>query len=166
MMEGNISPIKKLEMKKPDVNSIVIFDKELSNDDLKFLEDEFDFFKEDIDKFLANYKNIGVVFKLTPIREGFKKEWRIFLNNAIKKSYEFSKFNNLFVGNGYDKILFVTCKRLLKIDLEKLNEVIEEINYRIEGYNTKIDAELRDIPVSIEEEKKGFFKRIRDIIKG
>ena len=38
-----------------------MLDKGLSGSDLKFLEDEFDFYKEDIDKFVSQYKNLGIV---------------------------------------------------------------------------------------------------------
>ena len=59
-----ISTARKLGMRKGDVISIIMLDKGLSGSDLKFLEDEFDFYKEDIDKFVSQYKNLGIVFKL------------------------------------------------------------------------------------------------------
>ncbi|GAF89343.1 unnamed protein product, partial [marine sediment metagenome] len=58
-MEERISTIKKLELKKEDIQSMIIFDRGLSGSDLNFLEEEFDFYKEDINNFVASYKNLG-----------------------------------------------------------------------------------------------------------
>ena len=162
-MEERISTIKKVELKKEDMQSMIMFDSKLSVNDLKFLEDEFDFYKEDVDKFAANYKNLGIVFKLTPIQKEFLADWKIFLQKVIKKSYEFDKFHNLFVNISYDKILLVTNKRLLKVDLSKLNEKIEDINYRIENFDEKVETEMKDLSEATK--NKGFFSRLVEVLK-
>lgn len=164
-MEERISAIKKLELKKEDMVSVVMFDSGLSGSDLKFLEDEFDFYREDMDKFAANYKNMGIVFKLTPIKTEFLKDWKMFVQKVIKKSYEFNKFNNIFVNNAYDKILLVSNKRLLAVDLKKLNEKIEEINYRIEGYNEKAFEEMKELAETTKEEHRGIFSRLVEVLR-
>lgn len=164
-MEERISTIKKLALKKEDIQSMIMLDIGLNGSDLKFLEDEFDFYKEDIDKFIANYKNLGVVFRLRPIIEEFVKDWKMFIQRVIKKSFEFDKFNNVFVNKGYDKILLISNKRLLKVDLKKLNEKIEEINYRIESYNEKVLEEMEGLIEATKEEHKGIFSRIVDVLK-
>lgn len=164
-MEERISTIKKLDLKKDDVISMILFDMGLSGNDLKFLEDEFDFYKEDMDKFVANYKNVGVVFKLRPIQEGFVKDWKMFLQRIVKKSYDFDRFNNVFVNKNYDKMLLVTNKRLLKVDLKKLNEKIEEMNYRIESYNEKVLDEMEDLAEATKEEHRGIFGRVMEVLK-
>ena len=162
-MEERISTIKKVELKKEDMQSMIMFDSKLSVNDLKFLEDEFDFYKEDVDKFAANYKNLGIVFKLTPIQKEFLADWKIFLQKVIKKSYEFDKFHNLFVNISYDKILLVTNKRLLKVDLSKLNEKIEDINYRIESFDEKVETEMQGLSEATK--NKGFFSRLVEVLK-
>ena len=162
-MEERISTIKKLDLKKEDIQSMIMFDRGLDGKDLKFLEDEFDFYKEDINNFAANYKNIGVVFKLTPIKEGMLKDWKMFMQRVIKKSYEFDRFNNVFVNKSYDKILLVSNKRLLGVDLKKLNEKIEEINYRVEHYDEKVLEEMEDLAEATKEEHKVFFGRMMRI---
>ena len=162
-MEERISTIKKVELKKEDMQSMIMFDSKLSVNDLKFLEDEFDFYKEDVDKFSANYKNLGIVFKLTPIQKEFLADWKIFLQKVIKKSYEFDKFHNLFVNISYDKILLVTNKRLLKVDLSKLNEKIEDINYRIESFDEKVETEMQGLSEATK--NKGFFSRLVEVLK-
>lgn len=164
-MEERISTIKKLELRKDDMQSMVMFDSNLNASDLKFLEDEFDFYKEDIDNFAANYKNIGIVFKLTPIKEELLKDWKMFLTRVIKKSYDFDKFYNIFLNKSYDKILLVTNKRLLKVDLKKLNEKIEDANYRIESYNGKVLEEMEDLAEVTKEEHKGIFSRVMEVLK-
>jgi len=164
-MEERVSPIKKVGLKKDDVLSMIMFDRDLNGSDLKFLEEEFDFYKEDIDKFVASYKNIGLVFKLSPVKGGMLKDWKSFIHRVIKKSFEFDKFHNIFVGKGYDKILLVTNKRLLKVDLAKLNEKIEEIDYRIESYDEKVDVEMGELAEATKDEHKGFFGKIVEVLK-
>jgi len=163
-MEERISTIKKVELKKEDMQSMIMFDRGLTGTDLKFLEEEFDFYKEDIDKFVNSYKNIGVVFKLTAIKEGMLTDWKSFIQRVIKKSYEFDKFNNVFVNKTYDKVLLVTNKRLLKIDLEKLNEKIEEINYRIESYDEKVEVEMEGLAEATKDDN-GFFSKIVEVFR-
>jgi len=164
-MEERISTIKKLDLKKEDIESMIMFNRALDGKDSNFLEEEFDFYKEDIDKFAANYKNIGVVFRLRAIKEELLKDWKMFIQRVIKKSYDFDRFNNVFVNKKYDKILLVTNKRLLKVDLKKLNEKIEEINYRIESYDEKILEEMEDLAEATKEEHKGIFKRVIEVLR-
>ena len=164
-MEERISTIKKVDLKKEDIQSMVMFDKGLGGNDLKFLEEEFDFYKEDIDNFSANYKNIGVVFKLTALKEGFLTDWGGFMRKVIKKSAEFDKFHNIFLSKKYDMMLLVTNKRLLNIDLKKLNEKIEDINYRIEHYDEKVFEEMEDLAEATKEEHKGIFSRVMEVLK-
>jgi len=164
-MEERISTIKKLDLKKDDIQSMIMFDRGLGGNDLKFLEEEFDFYKEDIDNFAANYKNIGVVFKLTALKEEFLRDWGEFMRKVIKKSAEFDKFHNIFLSKKDDKVLLVTNKRLLKIDLKKLNEKIEEINYRIESYDEKAFEEMEDLAETTKEEHRGIFSKVMEVLK-
>lgn len=164
-MEERISTIKKLDLKKEDIQSIIMLDKELRGTDLKFLEDEFDFYKEDANKFVANYKNIGVLFKLTPIQTELLKDWKMFIPKVIRRSYGFDKFSNIFVNNTHNKVLIVSNKRLLRLDLKKLNEKIEEINYRIESHNEKVLEEMKELAETTKEEHKGIFSRIIEVLR-
>ncbi len=164
-MEERISTIKKLELKKEDIQSMIMFDRGLNATDLKFLEDEFDFYKEDINNFVASYKNLGVVFKLTPINDELQKDWKMFLQRVVKKSYDFDKFHNIFVNKEYDKILLVTNKRLLKVDLKNLNAKIEDIDYRIESYDEKVAEEMQDLAEATKDEHKGIFSRVMEVLK-
>ena len=164
-MEEKISTIKKLELKKEDIQSMIMFDMGLNATDLSFLEEEFDFYKVDIENFTANYKNLGVVFKLIPLKEELNKDWKVFLQKAVKKSYDFDKFNNIFLSKKYDKILLVSNKRLIDVDLKKLNEKIEDINYRIESYDEKITAEMQDLAEATKDEHKGIFSKLAEVLK-
>jgi hypothetical protein len=164
-VEGNyykmeLSTIKKLDMKKESVQSIIMFDRGLKGSDLGFLEEEFDFNKELMSKFVANYKNVGIVFKLNEMQEETSKEWGVFIDRVIRKSSGLSAFDNIFVGKKYDSILLVTNKRLLKLDLGKLNNKIEDINYRIDGFNNKASEEMEKVA-----EGKGFFSKIVEVLR-
>ena len=163
-MEERISAIKKVELKKEDMLSMIMFERSLTGSDLKFLEDEFDFYKEDVNKFVANYKNVGIVFKLSPLKEELLADWKIFAQKVIKKTADFDKFHNIFVSKSYDKVLLVTNKRLLKVDLEKLNEKIEEINYRIESFDEKVEVEMDDLAEATKD-KRGFFGKLVEVFK-
>lgn len=163
-MEERISAIKKVELKKEDMLSMIMFERSLTGSDLKFLEDEFDFYKEDVNKFVANYKNVGIVFKLSPLKEELLADWKIFVQKVIKKTADFDKFHNIFVSKAYDKVLLVTNKRLLKVDLEKLNEKIEEINYRIESFDEKVEVEMDDLAEATKD-KRGFFSKLVEVFK-
>jgi len=164
-MEERISTIRKLDTRKDDMISMVMFDRGLNGADLKFLEEEFDFYKEDIDNFVASYKNLGIVFGLKPINEELLKDWKMFIQRVIKKSVDFDKFNNLFVGKDYDKVLLVTNKRLLKVDLKKLNEKIEDINYRIESFDEKVLDEMEDLAEATKVEPRGILGKVIEVLK-
>lgn len=160
-MEERISTIRKVELKKEDMLSMVMFDRGMTATDLKFLEEEFDFYKGDADKFTASYKNVGVVFGLKAVNDEMVKDWKLFILKIIQKTADFDKFHNIFVSKGYDKVLLVTNKRLLKIDLKKLNEKIEDINFRIESYDEKITNDMEDV-TAIKE--KGIFGKIIEVL--
>jgi hypothetical protein len=162
-MEERISTIKKVELKKDDIQSMIMFDRGMSGGDLKFLEDEFDFYKEDIDNFLSYYKNIGMVFRLKANDEKFVKDWEMFLKRVFKKKVEFDKFHNIFVAKKSDMLLLVTNKRLLKLDLKRLNERIQEINYRIENFDEKVLAEMEDLAERTKH--KGVFDRLIEVFR-
>ncbi len=160
-MEQKVSTIKKLEAKKKDIYTMILFDSKLTADNMRLLE-EFGFDSTMIDTFLTRYKNIGIVFRLKAIHENLSRNWKPFLDRVIKKGEEFGKLNNIFVNRTYDKILLVTNKRLFKIDLERLNKKIEEINYRIENYDERLDSELKEIEKTA---STGFFRRLVEILK-
>lgn len=164
-MEGQISTIKKLDLKKDDMISMVMFDIGLGGNDLKFLEEEFDFYKEDIDNFVASYKNLGFVFKLKANNHELLKDWKMFIDRVINKNSDFDKFNHIFVSKNYDKVLLVTNKRLLNVDLKILNEKIEHINYRIENFDEKL---LENTDYSAEAghaEHKGILSRVLEVLR-
>ncbi len=162
-MKEGISTIKQIELKNDFIESKILFGQHLGGSDLKFLEDEFDFYNEDINKFVANYKNVGLVFRLIPNEGELRRDWKEFIQRVVKKSYDFDKFNNVFANKDFDKILLVTNKRLLKVDLEKLNEKIERVNYRIASYDEKVENEMEDLAEATKE--GGLFHRISELLK-
>jgi len=163
-MEERISTIKKLELKKEDMLSMVMFDRGMTASDLKFLEEEFDFYKADADKFTSSYKNVGVVFGLKAVNDEMLKDWKLFVQKIIKKTADFDKFHNIFVSKEYDKVLLVTNKRLLNVDLKKLNEKIEDINFRIERYDEKVMDEMEELATVTKGGHKGIFGKIIEVL--
>ena len=68
----------------------------------------------------------------------------------------------MFAGSNCDKVLLITNKRLLNIDLDNINEKIEEMNFRIEKQNESALSDIRDMaPAS----RKGIFGRLIDVLK-
>ena len=163
-MEEKISTIKKVELKKEGMHSMIMLDGNLRGTDLKFLEDEFELYKEDIDRLVSKYKNIGIVFGLAQIQEGYLKDWKTFIREVIRHSEEMDKFRNILVNKSGDKLLLITNKRLIQMDLNNLNEKIENVNYRIEDYNEKLDIDRKESDRELRG-NKSIFSRIIEVLR-
>lgn len=137
------SLIKKID--KESVEKIIFFNRYLNNDDISFLKQEFDFNTNDIKRLLDGYRNIGLVSDLKQEDNALNFDWFPFINRVIIKNDIINKLDNVFVNKDFNKVLLLTTKRLLKIDMEKLNEKIELINDAIHHYNIKIEREKREI---------------------
>ncbi|MEA2037173.1 MAG: hypothetical protein U9O94_06685 [Nanoarchaeota archaeon] len=162
-MEERVSTIKKIDLKKEDVHSMIMLDRSLSGADLSFLEKEFDFYQEDVNRFLSNYKSLAVVFNLSSIQEEFLTDWKLFIQKTIKRN-DTGRFHNIFVNKKYDQVLLITNKRLLKVDLNILNEKIEDMNYRIESYNEKVKVEMDGLAEATKGQS-GFFGKIIKLLE-
>ena len=137
------SLIKKLD--KESVDKIIFFNKYLDNEDIQFLKQEFDFNSNNIKYILGDYRNIGLIFDLKQENVTLNFDWSPFVNRVIIKNDIVGKLDNVFVNKEFNKMILLTTKRLLKIDLEKLNEKIGQINGAIHRYNVKIEKEKREI---------------------
>ena len=137
------SLIKKVD--KNSIEKIVFFNKYINTDDTHYLKKEFDLNSNNIKHILGGHRNIGLVFELRQEDDVLNFDWSDFINRVIIKNDVASKFDNVYVGKECNKVLLLTTKRLLKIDLGKLNEKIELINDAIHRYNVKIEREKREI---------------------
>ncbi|MBW2989324.1 hypothetical protein KY358_03330 [Candidatus Woesearchaeota archaeon] len=163
-MEGTVSMIKGISLNKECMLSLMMFNSRLSATDMKCLEDDFSLYKEDIDNFAAGYKNIGIIFKLSPRDDTMSRGWKQFVDRVIKKGISSDKLHNLFISKAYDKALLITNKRLLKIDLKMLNEKIDDINYRIESYDQRLSEEL-EMHEQETEKPKGIFRKVIEVLR-
>jgi len=137
------SLIKKVN--KDSIDKIILFNKMLNNNETEELKQDFDFNSRDIKNILEGYRNIGLLLNLTKEQNGWNFDWSPFINRVIIKNDIINKLDNVFVSKDFNKILLLTTKRLLKIDIEKLNEKIELINGAIHHYNKKVEKEKKEI---------------------
>jgi hypothetical protein len=132
------------EIDKDSIDQIILF-KHISKNDDELLKQNFDFDGKQIRLIGQGYRDIGLVIELKKQTEGLNFDWSPFVNRVIIKNDIISKLDNVFVNKEFNKILLLTTKRLLKIDLNKLNEKIELINDAIHHYNVKIERERKEI---------------------
>ena len=163
-MEDYVSSIKPLDISKRDVYGLYAFNKLVTINDIKFLEEEFDLTEEKAKFFVTNYKPVGLVFRLTASNPEGSKDWKLFLLKVFKSNPELSKLENVYLSSKTNKLLLLTNKRLLKIDLRKLNERIMDVNFRIESYNEKIGREIDKLSEE-QRQEKGFFGRMMESLK-
>ncbi|MFH2028773.1 MAG: hypothetical protein ABIJ08_06550 [Nanoarchaeota archaeon] len=142
------SLIKKVD--KESIEKIIFFTKNLPNEDFQFLKSEFDFNSNNVNYILGGHRNIGLVFNLNQKSDGLNFDWSPFINRVIIKNDIVNKLDNVFINKEYNKILLMTTKRLLKIDLDRLNEKIDLINTAIDRYNLKIEKERREIELKFD----------------
>jgi len=144
---AEISLIRKID--KESIAKIIFFSKNLSIEDSNFLKDEFEFNSNHVNYVLDGYRDIGLVFNLKG--ESELNDWSSFISKIIPKNDMLTKFDSVFVGKNFDKLLLLTTKRLLKIDLEKLNEKIDMINESIHRHNIKFEREKKSIEHELKE---------------
>ena len=162
-MDGMVSTIKKIDFKKEEIFSFVVLNR-LSPHDQLFLEEEFGLSKEKIDFFVSNYRHIGLVFKLVPIQAEYAKDWAEPLIRGFRDTNEMSKFQNVFVARDAAKMLLVTNKRMLRVDLDTINETLMDVNMRIEHTNDKVAKEFRHL-AEVERSQRGIFGRMMEALK-
>ena len=162
-MSDYISTIKSLALKKTDVYSMYVLNRMMVDSDRRFLADEFKFTPEMAQQFVARYRTIGLVFRLHAVQLDASKDWKHFLKKVFKHSSLPSKFDNVYLNEKGDKLMLVTNKRLLKIDLKHINEQILDVNFRIENCNERIAHEVA--AQASEEQEEGFLGKIASVFK-
>jgi len=132
------------EINKDSIDQIILF-KHISKSDDELLKENFDFDGKQIRLIGQGYRDIGLVIELKKQTEGLSFDWSPFINRVIIKNDIINKLDNVFVNKDFNKMLLLTTKRLLKIDLKKLNEKIGVINDAIHHYNVKVEKERKEI---------------------
>ena len=152
-----ISRIAEIDASNKNIAKIIVFDKTMKDTDLKMLIEQFDYGQEMVEKSIKLYRNVAIVMALAKKDEPLTTEWKLFLERHFPKKAAASKFDNIFLNKGYDKLLLITNRRLVTVDVKKLNEKITQINYDIAYYNESLEEETPHEP-----EKRTF----GDVIKG
>lgn len=132
------------EINKDSIEQIILF-KHVNRDDGDFLKQNFDFDNKQIKQFSEGYRDIGLIIELKKEAAGLNFDWSPFINRVVIKNDIINKLDNVFVNQDFNKVLLLTTKRLLKIDLNKLNEKIGLINGAIHHYNVKVEKERKEI---------------------
>ena len=132
------------EINKDSIEQIILF-KHVNRDDGDFLKQNFDFDNKQIKQFSEGYRDIGLIIELKKEAAGLNFDWSPFINRVVIKNDIINKLDNVFVNQDFNKVLLLTTKRLLKIDLNKLNEKIGLINDAIHHYNVKVEKERKEI---------------------
>ena len=162
-MSDYISTIKSVALKKADVYAMYVFNRMLHDTDKNYLAEEFSFTESMAQHFVANYRTIRLVFRLHAVQLDASKDWRHFLKKVFKHSSVPSKFDTVFINKAGDKLMLVTNKRLLKIDLRHVNEQILDVNFRVENCNERIAHEVAVQDTQNQEE--GFLGKIVNAFK-
>ena len=152
-----ISKIMEIHPKNRNIKKLVILEKSVSFSDLMELYSEFDYDKAKIEKSIGMYRDVGLVLELRKADESLPSGWKDLIREAFPKKEAISKLDNIFVNNDCSKLLLITNKRLMKADIERVNEKIRNINYEIASYN---EEWVKQHPAEQKIEKKGFFSRI------
>ena len=83
-----------------------------------------------------------------------------YLEKHFPKREFATKFDNVFYNKSCNKLMLVTNRRLVAVDVKKLNEKIMRINNDIAYYNGTLEKEMPKEP-----EKKKFIDIIRGIFR-
>lgn len=152
-----VSRIAEIDASNKNITKIIVFDKTMKGQDIKMLIEEFDYGQELIDKSVSIYRNVALVMNLVKTKEELLTEWKPFLEKHFPKKAVVSKLDNVFMNKSYNKLLLITNRRLVTVDVKKLNEKIARTNNDIDYYNETLEKEMPK-----EEEKRTF----KDVIKG
>lgn len=122
---------------------------------------EFNLTKEDINFFIKNYRNFGIIFNLRRKDQKIETSLDRFIYEIFSNKKPTSKFDNTFFSKDYDKVLLVTNRRLLKVDLRKLNKKIDIINDKISENNVILE---REKIFTSKFQKNGIFGKIKEFL--
>ena len=126
-----VSQIAEIDASNKNITKVIVFDKSMNDSDIKLLSDEFDYDMGMIDKSTKIYRNVALVMDLVKKEENFSAGWGLFLEKYFPKR-ESSKLDNVFYNKSYNKLLLIKNKRLVTIDVKKINKKNIRINNDIE----------------------------------
>ncbi|MBW2980208.1 hypothetical protein KY360_02210 [Candidatus Woesearchaeota archaeon] len=155
-MEEMISRIKEFSSVNKNIKQVIVFDQTIKDIDVIKLYNDFSLTREKLEQSMGNYRDVGVVIELVKMDEEYNTDWKYYINKFIRPGTEPSKFDNILVSKDQGMLLLLTNRRLLRVDMRRLNENIERINRDITIYNEPIAQPKQP-------EKKGLMGTIRKI---
>ena len=148
-----MSKITEIDPTNNTFTQLIVLD-QIHEKDYSMLVNEFGYGKDRVDASVKMYRNIALVLNLVQKGEG-EKDWKTFVNRHIPKKEKISKLDNTFVSKNCEKVLIVTNRRLVSVDLKNLNEKIRKINTDIEILNDSLAKEIEP------EEKRTFMATLK-----
>ena len=141
-----------------NIRKIISFDEGFGDKDEFLLLNDFGFGKSQITKSLGMYRNIALIIDLKKSEEEFTAAWDFFLDDAFPVKSVVSKLDNVFVNKEYNRLMVVTNRRLMMLDLKKVNEKLHSINTDIQIYNeTREPEEAEQKPATLKERLRKIF---------
>lgn len=152
-----ISRIKDFSSVNKNIRQVVVFDQTIKDIDIIKLYNDFSLDKVSLEKSMSNYRDVGIVLELLKMDEEYNSDWKYYIDKFILPGTEESKFDNILVSKDQKRILLLTNRRLLRVDMRRLNNKLDQINRDIAVYNEPIVSKPK------EAEKKGFMGAIKKI---
>lgn len=134
-MDEMISRIKEFSSVNKNVRQVIIFDQTIKDIDIIKLYNDFGLAREKLEKSMSNYRDVGVILELVKMDEEYNTDWKYYIDKFILPCSEPSKFNNILTSKDKNRLLLLTNRRLLRVDMRRLNHKIEQINRDITIYN-------------------------------
>ena len=156
-MDEMISRIKDFSSINKNVKQVIMFDQTIRDIDIIKLYNDFGLSREKMEKSMSNYRDVGIILELVKMDEEYNTDWKYYINKFILPGTEPSKFDNILISKDKILLLLLTNRRLLRVDMRRLNNKIEQINRDITIYNEPIATEPK------QSERKGLMGTIRKI---
>ncbi|MBW2983634.1 hypothetical protein KY361_00795 [Candidatus Woesearchaeota archaeon] len=156
-MDEMISRIKEFSSINKNVKQVIMFDQSIRDIDVIKLYNDFGLTREKMEKSMSNYRDVGIILELVKMDEEYNTDWKYYINKFILPGTEPSKFDNILISKDKKMLLLLTNRRLLRVDMRRLNSKIEQINRDITIYNEPIATEPK------QPERKGLMGAIRKI---
>ena len=155
-MDEMVSRIKEFSSINKNIKQVIIFDHTIKDIDIIKLYNDFSLSKDKMEKSMGNYRDVGVILELVKMDEEFKADWDYHIKKFILPGTESSKFDNILVSKDKKRIFLLTNRRLLRVDMRRLNGKIEKINRDITIFNEPLPEKKID-------EQKGLMGTIKKI---
>jgi len=134
-----VSKIKGVDSINKNISKIIVVNGQTPSKDLAFLHEEFGYDKTTMDRSLKLYRNIALVLDLIKTDTELSNNWMYYLKKHFPSTK--SKLNNILINKDNNKLLLITNRRLVTLDIKRVNEKIVQINSDVDYYNKSLESE-------------------------